>query len=119
MSKRIFIFILIFITYQSFAFDSDGLRPDNLVPQSELDAWHEEHCKPYKSESIFKTIHQKVDDYLFEIKYIRGNGAVEESNDEWYDPDCGFSSVTVTNSKKPSFRVLLNIKMAINPSLLI
>ena len=115
MSKRIFILIL--ITYQSFAFDSDGLRPTNLDLQNDLGAWREENCKPYKSESIFRTINQKVEDYLFEIKYIRGNGPVDETNDEWYDPECGFSSVTVTNSKNPSFKGFIEYQNGYKPKL--
>lgn len=66
------------------------------------DEWHEKNCKPYKSESIFKVINQKVDEYLFEIKYIRGNSMNDSG--EWYDPECGFSSVTITRSNDPSFK---------------
>ena len=99
-----------------FAFDSDGLRPDNLVLQSELDAWHETHCKPYKSETIFRTINQKVDNYLFEIKYIRGN-SMNEPDDEWYDPECGFSRVIVTNTKDPSFKGIIEYQNGYKPKL--
>lgn len=110
------IFVILFLSVNSFAFDSDGLRPDNLVPQSELDTWHEENCKPYKSETIFRTINQKVDNYLFEIKYIRGN-SMNEPDDEWYDPLCGFSRVIVTNAKDPSFKGIIEYQNGYRPKL--
>ena len=112
---RYFLIILL-VSLNSFAFDSDDLRPDNPVPQSDLDVWLEEHCKPYKSESIFRIINHKIDDYLFEIKYIRGN-SMNEPDDEWYDPECGFSRVIVTNSNDPSFKGIIEYKNGYKPKL--
>lgn len=81
--------ILIFLSFQSLAAD---------------DAWRDKNCKPYKSESIFNTTVQYADNFKFEIKYIRGNDIKDEPNGEWYDPECGFSNVTITNSEDSSFK---------------
>ena len=113
---KYFLIKLIF-SLNSFSFEGDGLRPVNLDLQNDQGAWHEENCKPYKSESIFRTINQQVEDYLFEIKYIRGNGPVDETNDEWYDPLCGKSKIHITNNQDESFSLDYSFDNGYKPSL--
>lgn len=71
---------------------------------ADINSWREENCQPYKSESIFNTIIQSASNFTFEIKYIRGNDVKDEPNGEWYDPECGLSNVTITNSEDSSFK---------------
>jgi hypothetical protein len=115
MKKLLLILILIFSS-NSFAFDSDGLHPNKLVDQSQIDVWYKQNCTPTQSNSIFKTISKKAGDFNFEIKYIKGND-INEKSDEWYDPDCGFSSVTITKSNDGSFKGLIEYENGYVPKI--
>lgn len=84
---------------------------------ADINSWREENCQPYKSESIFKTIVQSASNFKFEIKYIHGNDVKDEPNGEWYDPECGFSNVTITNSEDSSFRGFIEYENGYAPKI--